>query len=72
MTKFSTNNKRPSTIKRADEVCREYDALAIELGDLITVVSKSYIYERISDTTGLCAKTIAAILNHAESLRKSS
>jgi hypothetical protein len=63
MTNF-INNKRPSTIKREEYVCRVYKELSIELGELINVVTKSYIYERIGERTGLCSKTIASIINH--------
>jgi len=57
--------RRPSTVIRDDSVLGIYKELAEELGELINVVSKSYIYERISERTGLCHKTIAFILNHS-------
>lgn len=53
-----------STIIRDNHVHKVYKDIANELGALITVVSKSYIYERIHDITGLSVKTIAYILNH--------
>lgn len=56
--------RRPSTIVRDDTVLGIYEEIAEELGDLIYVVSKSYIYDRIKERTGLCHKTIAFILNH--------
>lgn len=58
--------RRPSTVLRDDTVLGIYEELQEELGELFCVVSKSYIYDRIRERTGLCHKTIAFILNHAE------
>lgn len=64
MTRKYDKNRRPSTIIRDNTVHDTYKEICEELGTLANVVSKSYIYERISKRTGLCVKTIANILNH--------
>lgn len=60
------DKRRPSTIVRADHVHDVYREVMDELGGIGHAVAKSYIYERIRERTGLCAKTIAYILNHTE------
>lgn len=66
MAQSNLAERRPSTIFRDNSVHEIYQELKEELGDLIHVVSKSYIYGRIQERTGLCTKTIAFILNHTE------
>jgi len=56
--------RRPSTVIRDNTVLGIYKELSEELGSLIHVVSRTYIYDRIKERTGLCHKTIAFILNH--------
>jgi hypothetical protein len=69
MSRFVDNRRRESTIKRDNMVHEEYTKLVKELGCLINVVSKTYIYARISEMTGLCPKTVAFILNHTDKNR---
>lgn len=57
-------DRRESTVIRDNYVHGIYYELAKEIGSLVNVVSKSYIYDYIGKKTGLCAKTIAYILNH--------
>jgi len=64
MTRFTDRKRRPSTQIRDNRVHEIYRYTVNELGGLRNVVSKSYIYERIKQKTGLCSKTIAFILNH--------
>jgi len=64
--RYSDRERRPSTVVRDNHVLGIYYELAKELGDIINVVSKSYIYDRIKERTGLCHKTIAFILNHSK------
>lgn len=66
MTRFSDKNRRESTIKRDSYVLDVYRDVMNELGDLAYVVSKSYIYGKIKEQTGLCTKTIAFIINHVD------
>lgn len=60
------SDRRKSTIMRGNMVHEAYADIASELGELVNVVSKSYIYGKISERTGLCNKTIAFILNHTK------
>lgn len=60
------DERRPSTIIRDNHVHVIYHQILNELGDLGHIVSKSYIYEKIHERTGLCTKTISHILNHTE------
>ena len=66
MTRYSDNNRRGSTVKRDEYVLDIYQDILNELGELANAVSKSYIYEKIRDRTGLCTKTIAFIINHVD------
>lgn len=66
MTRFANEGRRTSTIIRDNSVHEAYKEIAEELGALIGVVSRTYIYRRIHERTGLCAKTIAFILNHTD------
>lgn len=67
MARINPQQRRTSTIVRDNAVHAEYDNLVAQLGDLINVVSRNYIYDRIKAQTGLCVKTIAYILNHTKS-----
>ena len=64
MTKLTENNRRESTLVRDKEVCRIYNQILNELGELRNVVSKSYIYEKIKERTKLSIRTISFIVNH--------
>ena len=64
MTRFSGENRRPSTVVRDNSVHEAYREVCKETGKLSSFVAKSYIYDRIRQRTGLCTKTIAFILNH--------
>ena len=67
MSKLSENVKRrESTSMRDNEVHRIYNSIINELGDLATVVSRGYIYERIKRETKLSIRTISFIINHIE------
>lgn len=46
MSKLTENNRRESTLVRDKEVCRIYNQILNELGELRNVVSKSYIYTK--------------------------
>lgn len=64
MSKLTENNRRESTLVRDKEVCRIYNQILNELGELRNVVSKSYIYEKIKERTKLNIRTISFIVNH--------
>ncbi len=66
MSRHSDGNRRKSTIKRDNDVLNVYSEVKNELGELACAVSKSYIYEKIHERTGLCTKTIAFIINHVD------
>lgn len=57
---------RDSTVIRNNEVHRMYDEIMEELGELATVVSRTYVYERIRDQTGLSIRHISRIINHTK------
>lgn len=61
MARASSENRRKSTIVRYNNVHDEYDNVIKELGKYAALVPKSYIYERISEKTGLCCKSIARV-----------
>lgn len=66
---------RISTIKRNNSIHIMYKNIMNDLGQLRTVVSKSYIYNLIQNQTGLSIRTISHVLNHTkeqdtDSLRK--
>lgn len=44
-----------------------YDEILNELGDLATVVSRSYVYG-IKDATGLSVRHISRIINHTKAV----
>lgn len=64
MSKLTENNRRESTLVRDKEVCRIYNQILNELGELRNVVSKSYIYEKIKERSKLSIRTISFIVNH--------
>lgn len=67
MSKLSENVKRrESTSVRDNEVHRIYHSIIEELGELSTVVSRGYIYDRIKQKTKLSIRTISFIINHIE------
>lgn len=45
-----------------------YDEILNELGDLATVVSRSYVYGKIKDATGLSVRHISRIINHTKAV----
>lgn len=57
---------RVSTIKRNNFIHVMYKEIMNDLGELRTVVSKSYIYNLIHVKTGLSIRTISHVLNHTK------
>lgn len=45
-----------------------YDEILDELGDLATVESRSYVYGKIKDSTGLSVRHISRIINHTKAV----
>lgn len=43
-----------------------YNEILDELGDLATVVSRSYVYGKIKDRTGLSIRHISRKINHTK------
>lgn len=66
MPRFSDENRRKSTVIRDNHVLDAYKEMMDSLGELAHAVSKSYIYDRLKERTGLCTKTIAFIINHVK------
>lgn len=64
MTRFSNENRRESTIIRDNQVLDAYTEVISDLGEVAYAVSKSYIYDKVRERTGLCTKTIAFVINH--------
>lgn len=64
MSRYCDYRRRDSTLLRDARVHELYDRIMSDLGDLRVAVSRSYVYDKIREETGLCAKTIAFILNH--------
>lgn len=64
MTRFSGENRRPSTVVRDNSVHQAYEELQQETGEYFRFLPREFLYERIRQQTGLCTKTIAFILNH--------
>lgn len=58
------SKRKKSTILRDNMVHRAYQEVRREIGNYADYVSKSMIYGRVCEKTGLCVKTVAAILNH--------
>ena len=71
MTRFSDSRRRPSTVERDNAVHVAYKELRAELGGYADLVPRGYIYEKLSERTGFCTKTIAFILNHTEAMKVS-
>lgn len=57
---------RISTIKCNNSIHLMYKNIMNDLGQLRTVVSKSYIYNLIRNQTGLSIRTISHVLNHTK------
>lgn len=57
---------RISTIKHNNSIHLMYKNIMNDLGQLRTVVSKSYIYNLIQNQTGLSIRTISQVLNHTK------
>lgn len=57
---------RISTIKRNNSIHLMYKNIMNDLGQLRTVVSKSYIYNLIRNQIGLSIRTIPHVLNHTK------
>ena len=57
---------RDSSIVRYKEVHDMYDRIIEDLGDISAYVSKSYIYDKIRERTGLSTRHISRILNHTK------
>ena len=64
MTRFSGENRRPSTVMRDNMVHEAYSQLRQQTGEYFRFLPREFVYERIRQQTGLCTKTIAFILNH--------
>lgn len=58
------DKRKKSTRVRDNYVHKVFGELKREMGAYAHYVSKSYIYEKIRQQTGLCTKTISMILNH--------
>lgn len=56
---------RGSTVMRNNQVHKE---IIDQLGDLATVVSRSYVYGKIKDATGLSVRHISRIINHTKAV----
>lgn len=59
-------NVRDSTVIRDNEIHKMYDEILNELGDLVTVVSRNYVYGRIKGSPGLSIRHISRIINHTK------
>ena len=59
---------RDSTVIRNNEIHKMYDEILNELGDLATVVSRSYVYGKIKDAIGLSVRHISRIINHTKAV----
>jgi len=64
MARAMGENRRRSTIIRDNEVHKLYDEVRQEAGKYFRELPRSTVYAVIGEQTGLCAKTIAYILNH--------
>lgn len=58
------SKRKKSTILRDNMVHRAYQEVRQEIGHYADYVSKGMIYGKVCELTGLCMKTVAAILNH--------
>ena len=66
MTRFSGENRRPSTVMRDNMVHEAYRRLQQDTGEYFRFLPREFVYDRIRQQTGLCTKTIAFILNHTK------
>lgn len=57
---------RDGTVIRDDEIHRTYNGILDESGDSATVVSRSYVYGKIKDRTGLSIRHIGGMINHTK------
>lgn len=64
------SRRRESTKARDDEIHKMYREIINGLGDLASVVSRTYIYEKIKSKTKLSIRTISFIINHTIQGRK--
>lgn len=62
---MTSDNRRISTIIRYNTVHDEYRKIISELGKYACLVPKSYIYDMISEKTGLSRRTISRALYHS-------
>lgn len=62
--------RRESTVRRDNMVHRVYREVMAEIGEYARYVSRSVIYDKIKEKTGLCRKTIAGILNHSREVSR--
>lgn len=59
---------RESTVMRNNQVHKLHKEIIDQLGDLATVVSRSYVYGKIKDATGLSVRHISRIINHTKAV----
>lgn len=59
---------RESTVMRNNQVHKPHKEIIDQLGDLATVVSRSYVYGKIKDATGLSVRHISRIINHTKAV----
>lgn len=53
---------------RDNQVHKLHKEIIDQLGDLATVVSRSYVYGKIKDATGLSVRHISRIINHTKAV----
>ena len=56
------------TVMRNNQVHKLHKEIIDQLGDLATVVSRSYVYGKIKDATGLSVRHISRIINHTKAV----
>lgn len=56
------------SIMRNNQVHKLHKEIIDQLGDLATVVSRSYVYGKIKDATGLSVRHISRIINHTKAV----
>lgn len=59
---------RESAVMRNNQVHKLHKEIIDQLGDLATVVSRSYVYGKIKDATGLSVRHISRIINHTKAV----
>lgn len=57
-----------SAVMRNDQVYKPHKGIIDRLGDLATVVSRSYVYGKIKDATGLGVRHISRMINHTKAV----